>query len=246
MQAVLVRIGSDSAYGGWQAPVDPASGAFVYVPIPESKKSVISEENRRYGSELMPKLQEFCAAHKIDCGSGINLPTGFSQTLLHYDPDFDYLTYGDNGSSRGARIKHLNNGDLLVFYAALRPIRPCTERLIYAIVGLYVVEEVIPASAVEPRRRAENAHTRKAKMCKDDIVVRAKRGCSGRLERAIPIGYFNNRAYRVRPDLLDQWGGLSVKAGYIQRSAVPPLFTQAHRFLKWFMKQDIALIERNN
>ena len=34
MKGVLVRIGVDQAYGGWNAPVD-AEGRFVYVPIPE-------------------------------------------------------------------------------------------------------------------------------------------------------------------------------------------------------------------
>lgn len=34
MKALLVRIGVDQSYGGWNAPVD-AEGNFVYVPIPE-------------------------------------------------------------------------------------------------------------------------------------------------------------------------------------------------------------------
>jgi hypothetical protein len=32
MKGLLVRIGVDQAYGGWNAPVD-ADGQFVYVPI---------------------------------------------------------------------------------------------------------------------------------------------------------------------------------------------------------------------
>lgn len=35
MKALLIRIGVDQAYGGWNAPVD-ADWRFVYVPIPES------------------------------------------------------------------------------------------------------------------------------------------------------------------------------------------------------------------
>lgn len=35
MQAILIRIGVDHSYGGWNAPADPETGQFVYVPIPE-------------------------------------------------------------------------------------------------------------------------------------------------------------------------------------------------------------------
>src|SRR3990172_10533824 len=38
MRATLVRIGIDQAYGGWNAPVDPETHEFVYVPIPEGAK----------------------------------------------------------------------------------------------------------------------------------------------------------------------------------------------------------------
>jgi hypothetical protein len=39
MKALLVRIGVDQAYGGWNTPVD-AEGRFVYVPIPEPTAGV--------------------------------------------------------------------------------------------------------------------------------------------------------------------------------------------------------------
>jgi hypothetical protein len=35
MKGVLVRIGIDSTCGGWNAPLDPRTGRFAYVPIPE-------------------------------------------------------------------------------------------------------------------------------------------------------------------------------------------------------------------
>jgi hypothetical protein len=39
VRAMLVRIGIDQAYGDWNAPVDPESNEFVYVPIPEGVKA---------------------------------------------------------------------------------------------------------------------------------------------------------------------------------------------------------------
>src|SRR5262249_34044485 len=142
----------------------------------------------------------------------------------HLDPDFDFLTYGDDGNRRGAGIFKLSSGDLLAFYAGLRPIAPCGHRLIYAVVGLYVIDEVLRLPDVTPNRWIENAHTRKAHPGRGDVIVRARQGVSGRLGRCIPIGELRDRAYRVTKDVLDAWGGLSVRDGYIQRSAVPPSF----------------------
>jgi hypothetical protein len=39
MRATLVRIGIDQAYGAWNAPMDPETNDFVYVPIPEGPKA---------------------------------------------------------------------------------------------------------------------------------------------------------------------------------------------------------------
>ena len=41
-------------------------------------------------------------------------------------------------------------------------------------------------------------------------------------------------------------GGLSVKDGYIQRSAKPPIFLKPERFYRWFKQQNIGLVQRNN
>jgi hypothetical protein len=68
-----------------------------------------------------------------------------------------------------------------VFYAKLRAIDPNATQLIYAVVGLFVVDEVVAAADVPPKRYNENAHTRKRKRGDSDIVVRALPGQSGRL-----------------------------------------------------------------
>src|SRR6266566_1269620 len=44
-----------------------------------------------------------------------------------------------------------------------------------------------------------------------DLIVLGCPGRSGRLRRCLPIGEYRNGAYRVRRDLLELWGGLSVK-----------------------------------
>jgi len=239
MKAILVRIGIDHSYGGWNAPCDPANGGFAYVPIPESKGTRFHPRCKRTFSEARPATEDLFA------GSGMEWPKHLDQAAMHLDPDFEHLTYGDVGDRRGSEIRQLGSGDLLVFYAGLRSIRPGDQHLVYAIVGLFVVEEVVMAADVPRRRWHENAHTRKVKRGDSDIVVRARPGVSGRCERFVSIGEYRNRAYRVRDDLLKKWGGLSVHDGYIQRSARPPRFLKPERFLKWWERHGITLVQDN-
>jgi hypothetical protein len=244
MKAVLVRIGVDQEYGHWNAPVT-ADERFVYVPIPESTSSFRAGLELRY-TDVVPPLKQFCGQHSRDLDRDLRFPQQLLGSVMHLDPDFEYLTYGDVGDRRGAAMATMREGDLLVFYGGLRPLHRCEHKLIYALMGMYVVLEVVPAASVPANRWHENAHTRKAKPGETDIVVRAKPGVSGRFDRCIPIGEWRDRAYRVRQDVLDAWGGLSVKDGFIQRSAVPPSFNDPARFLAWLRTHSIHLLQRNN
>lgn len=246
MKAILVRIGVDHSYGGWNAPADPNSGRFVYVPIPEKGGTSFHANCERRYDELLPALDSFAADFGLRLYDDLRMPKSLLNHAMHLDPDFEHLTYGDVGSRRGSEIRQLGSGDLLVFYAGLRSIRPTDKQLIYAVVGLFVVDEVVEASNVPTARWHENAHTRKIKRGESDIVVRAKKRQSGRLVRYLGIGEYRDRAYRVRRDVLDAWGGLSVKDGYVQRSARPPRFLDAEKFYARFLARKIPLIERNN
>jgi hypothetical protein len=107
------------------------------------------------------------------------------------------------------------------------------------------VWQVQRPSEVSRERWHENAHTRRLRPNAQDIIVRGRPVFSGRLERCIAIGEWRDRAYRVRRDVLDAWSGLSVKDGYIQRSAVPPTFVAADRFYAWFLAQRRTMTARN-
>jgi hypothetical protein len=245
MKALLVRIGVDQTYGGWNAPVD-ADGRFVYVPIPEGRGTKFHPGLGRCYGELLPALHRFCGDHGCDLHEELGFPLSLLDYPMHLDPDFECLTYGDVGRRRGARMANMGDGDLLVFYGGLRPIHRCEHNQIYALVGLYVVEEVVRASDVAQDHWFENAHVRKQKSGATDIVVRAKAKVSGRFDRCIPIGEWRAGAHRVRQDVLDAWGGMSVKDGFIQRSAVPPALNKPEQFLAWFEKHKIQLLPRNN
>jgi hypothetical protein len=107
---------------------------------------------------------------------------------------------------------------VLAFFASLRPVDPPSRPLIYALIGLYVIEEIVPTISVPKAQWTENAHTRRVPG-DGEIVVRARPGVSGRLQRCIPIGELRGGVYRVRNDLLAAWGGLDIKDRYIYRSA---------------------------
>jgi hypothetical protein len=232
MKGVLVRIGIDSTDGCWNAPVRKASREFAYVTITETKP-LRRGLARRFG-ELVPAVARF----------GWQLPLSLLRQPTHLDPDFERLTYGDQGQ-RARSILKLQRGDLLAFFAGLRSVDDPDGSLVYAIIGLYVIEQIVSARSVPRSRWHENAHTRRIPG-PGDIVVRARRGVSGRLTKCLPIGGYRNRAYRVRRDLLKAWGGLEVRDGYIQRSARLPAFRDASRFYRWFRRQKPQLIAANN
>jgi hypothetical protein len=247
MNALLMRVGADQSKAGgrFNGPVD--TNKFAYAPIPESEE--IKPGMERYYSRVKPALQFFRAP----------LPDNLAgdKIKMHLDPDFEYLTYGDR-TKRALRIQtELTPGDLIVFYAGLREVNPPVHpppRLVYAIIGLYIIDEILLASFVPSSRWDENAHTRRKTIGATDIVVRGKPGVSGRLERCIPIGDFRvplgephkRKSYRVESTLLDRWGGLSNKDGFLQLSGFPPKFLDAPNFYAWFKAQKPRLITVNN
>ena len=236
MKGLLVRVAADQSEGGgyWNGPADSRTGQFVYVAIPESSRM-------HHGLN-----KPYSGLSRALAGVGATQPPHLAVQDMHLDPDFDLLTYGDHGERAKQICTKVGSGDLLVFYAGMRDVLP-PAGLVYALIGLYVVNQIVPALTVPVARRHENAHTRRVLAAgASDILVRARRAVSGRLEHCIPIGDYRERAYRVWPKLLTAWGGLSVANGYLQRSARLPEFSQADRFYDWFLSQQVALLQRNN
>jgi hypothetical protein len=246
MNGVLVRIGIDQSLkgGNWNAPVDLNSREFVYVPIPDSENKNYRPGLRRGYEEIMPVLEAFAIRHRVGLSTGLGFPPKLSNRAMHLDPDFDYLTYGDNGAKQGSRLKSLGRGDLVVFFSSLRAIEPTAE-LVYALVGLFIVEESLPATAASANRCGENAHTRWNVISEQDVIIRANRGLSGRLEQCIPIGKLRNGAYRLTAKMNKAWGGLEVKDGFLQRRVTPHL-RDPDCFYDWFKRQKVRLVRSNN
>lgn len=243
MRGLLVRVGADQSEGGgsWNGPIDRTTRSFAYVSIPEC--------NARPGFEKPYSLVNRALATLQCC-----LPPWLSDQNMHLDPDFNHLTYGDQGQRAQQIREKLGRGDLIVFYAGLRDIRP-NPRLVYALIGLYLIEEIVPASAVPKVDWDKNAHTRYPWVpSSDDVIVKGQSDKSGRLEKCVEIGCYRCAAgkpqqrpcYRVDSRVLAAWGGLIISDGYLQRSARLPEFCDAERFYEWFLKHNIKLLSRNN
>ena len=174
MTGLLVRVGIDSTDGNWNAPYDPATGEFAYVTITEVRP--LRPGFARLYDEFVPALSRF----------KMSLPDRLRGLPTHLDPDFSTLTYGDQGR-RARQIGDLGAGDLLAFFASLRDTR--SANLVYALIGLYVIDQIVSAQTIDGNRWSENAHTRRVPVA-DDIVVRARTSVSGRLEKCIPIGEY--------------------------------------------------------
>ena len=234
MRALIVRVGADctEAGGRWNGPVDSTTGAFAYVPIPEPEP-------------LAPGLETpFARWAPAVARFGVELPRALRDRQAHADPDFGHLTYGDR-RERGRQIRDkLGAGDLLVFYAGLRDVHD--GRLVYGLIGLLSVDRIVRARDLPAARRAENAHTRRAEIGETDVVVVGKAGASGRFDRCLPFAGYRSGAYRVHEELLDRWGGLGVRDGYVQRSARLPELTDPPRFLAWLEAHRVALVARDN
>ena len=239
-RAVLVRVGVDQTYGRWNAPCNSKTGDFVYVPIPESKPNEVGMQ-RTYLTFIDPALHAFALRNAAD---HLPLPSQLSSQRMHLDPDFDYLTYGDT-ERRGKVLLDLDVGDFVVFYAGMRDLHS-RRRLVYGLIGLLVVSAIRRVASIPTCEYICNAHTRRRNRDESDLVVTGNAAASGRLLHYIDIGEFRNRSYRVRRDLLDAWGGLSVNDGFLQRSANPPRFLRPELFSRWLQLQAPELVLANN
>lgn len=239
-KGLLIRVGIDQTFGEFNAPINPVTNDFLYMPIPQTDDEFISGSRTSY-SDLLPYFEKW----KQRNDAIIKFPQNLNNIDTHLDPDFDFLTYGDQATGRGLRVGELKKDDFLVFFASFKPTKECGHKLIYALFGFMTVEDVLKVSEVPQDALHTNAHTRIVNRNKDHLVVFANSTLSGRFSKAIPIGEYRNGAYRVKNDILDLWGGIGVKDGFIQRSVCPPWFNQSEQFLEWFESQHVDFIKSN-
>jgi hypothetical protein len=238
MKGVLLRVGYDTTPkgGSWNAPVDIRSFDYVYVPI--------AGHEDRY--EHLGSCPTYGSVSSALARLGVALPPHLApDTKVHLDPDFGSLTFGEpyrdkSGklSSRGQTLNQLDPGDFIAFFAGFRPVRSTrSSPLVYCLFGLLRVQSKTFVGDLPTEKRCACAHGRR-KGAENDLVIWGDPKMSGRFQKAIPIGDYRDGAYRVTRELLGDWGDLSVNDGYIQRSARPPFFLEAEKFLRWLSLQE--------
>jgi hypothetical protein len=180
MQALLLRVGIDTGSGGCLAPIFE-DGSFEYIPIPET---AASSENRTY-SHLPGRIHRSLTSA---------LPARLHHSIPHYDPEFETVTYGDPGRTKRSQLRRLVPGDLLVFYAGLKPSDGVHNPGLF-IIGYFTVREVHDFSRTPVERRlstlrrlANNAHLKRRDLDEGLVIVEGDRLHSKLLSRALPLG----------------------------------------------------------
>jgi hypothetical protein len=188
-KALLLRVGIDSGCGGTLGPIFP-DGTFEYIPIPEIPE---------YVSPRSTYFRQLPARH----GGALEqyVPPRYRKAAAHYDPEFETFTYGDPGKQKRSQLLRLDKGDLLVFYAGLRPVGEQGTGRLY-IIGFFTVAAVEAITATNPwpprdvPHLLKNAHLRRNHPDPDLVVARGHTRRSRLLDRAIAISDDAHQATR--------------------------------------------------
>ena len=179
MTVVLAGIGADSTNVGALAPLFD-DGRFEYVPIPEKTRE--TREHATFGSWSLRHSDGVAAdvTTRIypqpihDETKSVSGPA-LESWPLHHDPNFEALTYGEHRAGYVSRLRSLERGDVVGFYAGLRssaesgPTSGGGTAHRY-LIGYTTVNEVDVISPETPQterervleRHAENAHAKRA------------------------------------------------------------------------------------
>jgi len=170
MTVVLLGIGADGKNSNPVGPVHE-DGRFEYIPIPETVEE--TTEKRTYGSESFRFQSNTCFADYLnwikpggDDSRKKSTKEAITNHPLHYDPDFENLTYGES-SGRSEYIDRLldlePNKDAVAFYAGLAQ----NGRKHRYLIGYFVVNEVVHLKGVSDEERKhrfqDNRHNAHAK-----------------------------------------------------------------------------------
>ncbi|MGH8273792.1 MAG: hypothetical protein ACRES9_06000 [Gammaproteobacteria bacterium] len=177
---LLLRVGIDSGCGGTLAPIFP-DGTFEYIPIPENPKYVSSRSV--YFRDLPARHSEPLTQY---------VPRKFRDEAAHLDPEFDTFTYGDPGRLKRSQLLRLVNGDMLVFYAGLRPpgARKGSSLYVIGYFDIASVKQIEPTLPWPPQNMpdlAKNAHLRRNRPDQGLVVVSGHAERSRLFDKAIAI-----------------------------------------------------------
>ena len=108
MKVAMLRIGIDTGSGGIHGPLFH-DGSFDYIPIPDDDDI----DERTYGNTTSLKernlVEYFPESRRVT----------MANRSIHFDPEFATFSYGDPTSPK-AGLRHLEKGDMLIFYCGLK------------------------------------------------------------------------------------------------------------------------------
>ena len=181
MRIYLANVGSNASHRQICSPLFE-DGTFEFLPIPEGDRNL--DKSRR-------------AVHYCDLHSYNNLgddllryvPEGMWGAACHNDPDLEAFTYGDDGkNARSSALKHLREGDILLFLARLERYidgQRAGQAGFYLIGGLRVdYAGCVAPNSKEGKRFANNAHARRGDTQFFGVAGSSR---SRRFKRAVPI-----------------------------------------------------------
>jgi len=234
MKVALVRIGIDTGSGGIHGPLFQDS-TFEYIPIPDGfgiDNRTYANTTGRHGQKLIeyfPKVKQVKMIHQS----------------IHFDPEFTTFTYGDPTSPK-AGLRHLQQGDYLIFYCGLEGWDYKSEPALY-LMGYFEISTAGYASGFTPVQIQElfgdNFHVRHRSIYEQQknnlVLVKGSRN-SRMLSKAVLISTMGqDRAGKplkiLSPEMRKVFGDFGGKLS-IQRSPtrwVDGAFTeQAVQFVK--------------
>lgn len=179
MKGLLLRVGIDKTYGRYNAPINPLTNDYLYMPIPEGQESpqqIFRQGMQTTYAQMDTHFSKFTGRNAIQ----LAFPEHLRAINCHLDPDFENLTYGDQGSGRGNRVRKLYAGDFIAFFASFRPIPniPCDHVLVYALYGVFFIDDIKKAKDVSSDQWHVNAHTRIQKMNGEHLIAFADKSRS--------------------------------------------------------------------
>jgi hypothetical protein len=210
---MLLRVGIDKGTDGEYAPIFE-DGSFEFIPI--SRGKTYNGPGRTYEDKISKK------------GKSLSdyLRSAIKKRIIHDDPEFESLTYGEDGIAKGRYIRRLRAEDLLVFYAGLKPFENSARENGLYIVGYFTIERIIDFNNLQPGEMdicARNAHIVEG-TTRNLVVVKGVKGRSRLLDHAILISQeCRDRAGRTNLHVSDEMEHRLGVHGSIQRS-IPPRF----------------------
>ncbi|NIO19929.1 MAG: hypothetical protein GTN76_04105 [Candidatus Aenigmarchaeota archaeon] len=212
----MVRIGIDTGSGGIHGPLFQ-DNSYEYIPIPDG----FGVDQRTYGNIVgrhgRRLIEYFPKAHK-------------SKTMnqsVHFDPEFTTFTYGDPTRPK-AGLRHLQPGDMLIFYCGLEGWDFKLEPALYLIgyFEVFIAGKVSQFSESELHDLfSENFHVRHKSIYmkqKDELVLVKGSQKSRLLSKAVLMSTFgqdrSGRPMKVlSPEMQENFGDFKGKISF-QRS----------------------------